>query len=245
MDSTFGLLIQCSTAAAIGAVHTLLGPDHYLPFAAMARAGRWSLRRTLGITALCGGGHVLASIAVGMIAVAVGAAVTELDWIQATRGRLVGWLLLAFGLAYTVWGVRQAIRNRPHAHWHAHADGTVHEHRHVHHGSHVHVHTGDEPMATAQSAARMTPWILFTIFIFGPCEPLIPLLMYAAATNGASAVLIIALVYACATIGTMTALVAVCCLGWRRLPTAGPARYGHAAAGLVILACGAAVQLGL
>ena len=34
------------TAASIGFVHTLLGPDHYLPFVAMSRAGGWSARKT-------------------------------------------------------------------------------------------------------------------------------------------------------------------------------------------------------
>ena len=31
------------TAAAIAFVHTLLGPDHYLPFVAMAKARGWSM----------------------------------------------------------------------------------------------------------------------------------------------------------------------------------------------------------
>jgi hypothetical protein len=30
------------TAAFLGAVHVVLGPDHYLPFAFLARGARWS-----------------------------------------------------------------------------------------------------------------------------------------------------------------------------------------------------------
>ena len=41
-----------STAAILGIVHTILGPDHYVPFVAMGRARGWSLGRTLGITAV-------------------------------------------------------------------------------------------------------------------------------------------------------------------------------------------------
>ena len=42
------------TAASIGVVHTLLGPDHYLPFVALARTRRWSTARTAAVTAACG-----------------------------------------------------------------------------------------------------------------------------------------------------------------------------------------------
>ena len=91
------------------------------------------------------------------------------------RGNLAGWLLLGFGLAYLAWGVKRALRNQPHTHAHAHADGIVHDHAHAHSDEHAHPHTDEA------RAASMTPWILFTIFVFGPCEPLIPLLMFPAA----------------------------------------------------------------
>jgi hypothetical protein len=42
MTIDLGLLIL--TAASIGFVHTLLGPDHYLPFVAMSAARRWAGR---------------------------------------------------------------------------------------------------------------------------------------------------------------------------------------------------------
>ena len=46
------LLVLMFTAAAIGCAHTLLGPDHYLPFVMMGRARNWTLSRTLSLTAL-------------------------------------------------------------------------------------------------------------------------------------------------------------------------------------------------
>ena len=33
----------CVTAASIGFLHTLFGPDHYLPFIVMAKAKGWLL----------------------------------------------------------------------------------------------------------------------------------------------------------------------------------------------------------
>lgn len=56
------LTILTITAASIGLFHTLLGPDHYLPFIVMAKAGKWSLFKTAWVTFLCGIGHVGSSI---------------------------------------------------------------------------------------------------------------------------------------------------------------------------------------
>jgi hypothetical protein len=99
------LAILLATAASIGFVHTLIGPDHYIPFIAMARAGRWSLGRTMGVTFVCGVGHVVGSVALGALGIALGWAVGGLEWFEGVRGNLAGWLLLGFGLAYTCGGL--------------------------------------------------------------------------------------------------------------------------------------------
>ena len=137
-DTTLTALV--GLAALIGFVHTITGPDHYVPFIAMSRVGRWSLARTILITLLCGLGHVLSSVAIGAAGIGLGVAVGGLEWLESTRGTLAGWFLLALGLAYLTWGIRHAVRNRPHSHLHAHGDGTVHAHKHAHQNEHVHVH---------------------------------------------------------------------------------------------------------
>lgn len=228
------------TAALIGFLHTLTGPDHFVPFIAMARVGEWSLRRTVAITLACGVGHVAGSIVLGVIGIAATLALTRLEWFEAARGQFAGWLLLGFGLAYMTWGIVRAIRNRPHAHVHAHANGTVHVHKHTHQGEHLHVH--DE---ATDRAKRMTPWILFAIFVFGPCEPLIPLLMYPAAQLSFWAVVAVAAVFGAATLFTMLGLVVSGYLGVRSISLPWLERYSHAAAGGAIAACGAAIHLGL
>ena len=92
----------------------------------------------------------------------------------------------------------------------------------------------------------MTPWIIFTIFIFGPCEPLIPLLMYPAAQGHITHVVLVSLVFAAVTIGTMLSIVMASLAGLQWLPTGRLERYTHALAGVSILFCGIAVQfLGL
>ena len=67
------------TAASIGFLHTLLGPDHYLPFIMMSWARKWSRTKTLVITFLCGLGHIASSIILGMIGVSMGLAVKKLE----------------------------------------------------------------------------------------------------------------------------------------------------------------------
>ena len=228
-----------ASAAFVGFLHTLTGPDHYLPFLAMARAGQWTLPKTLVVTLVCGIGHVLSSVMLGMLGISLGMAVTGLACFEGMRGSLAGWLLLGFGLAYTAWGIRRAIRKRAHVHLHVHADGNAHEHTHVHTRDHTHVHTDGE------RARSVTPWILFTIFVFGPCEPLVPILMYPAAKMGLWGVALVALVFSLATLVTMTTIVAVGCLGLAQMSFVHLRRYGHAMAGLVVTACGLAVKIGL
>jgi ABC-type nickel/cobalt efflux system permease component RcnA len=247
-------LALMGTAVAIGVVHTLIGPDHYIPFVAMAKARKWSALKTGIITFVCGVGHVGSSVVLGAIGIAVGMAVASLEAFEGHRGDIAGWLLTGFGLAYMVWGVRRAIRNRPHRHVHLHSeggehsDGGPHEHVHSHAGEHMHVHShaGEHVhVHDAPARANITPWILFTIFLFGPCEPLIPLLMYPAAQQSAWGVASVALVFAAATISTMLVIVMALTFALDYVPMGRLERYSHAMAGAAILMCGVAIKMGL
>lgn len=223
------------TAFSLGFFHTILGPDHYVPFVAMAKAGQWSRSKTLWITILCGVGHVGSSIVLGFIGISFGWAAGRLEMFESHRGNIAGWLLVGFGLLYTIWGIRRAIRNRPHTHFHTHGDEIVHTHGHRHSQDHMHVH--------AQTAgASMTPWILFTIFIFGPCEPLIPLLMYPAAQHHLFDVVVVSCVFGAVTVGTMLFVVLGSLAGLHRIPIPALARYSHAVAGASILMSGIVIQ---
>lgn len=236
-DTTLTALL--SLAAFTGVVHTLMGPDHYVPFVAMARARDWTLSKTLAITLACGVGHVLGSLLLGAIGIAIGAAVGGLDAFEAFRSQIAAWLMLGFGIAYTAWGVRRAIRNKPHSHLHVHGDGVVHSHTHTHTGEHAHVHPSEA------GRRSITPWVLFTIFVFGACETLIPQLMYPAAQGSWFTVALVVMVFGACTLGTMTAAVAVSYLGLSRLSLPPLERYAHATAGLAVTACGVALKLGL
>jgi nickel/cobalt exporter len=231
--------VLAGTAAGIGFIHTVIGPDHYLPFIVMARARKWPLLKTLAISFLCGLGHVLSSVVLGFLGLALGIAVTRLKGVESFRGGLAAWLLIGFGLAYFVWGLRRALRNRPHRHLHAHLSEAEHEHAHAHGSEHCHPHA-------EEGKANITPWILFTIFVFGPCEPLIPLVMYPAARHNTAGVALVAAAFGLATILTMLVIIALSSWGLSFVRLGRLERYSHALAGAMIFVSGLAVQfLGL
>jgi hypothetical protein len=68
--SEFQLLII--TVLSISAVHTFSGPDHYLPFIVLSRSKKWSLKKTLFWTSLCGIAHVLSSAVLGVFGIFLG-----------------------------------------------------------------------------------------------------------------------------------------------------------------------------
>lgn len=231
-------LLLAGTAVTIGFVHTLVGPDHYLPFIVMGEARKWSIRKTMLITFLCGIGHVLSSIVVGFIGIAAGISLSKLEFLEGFWGNIAAWLLIAFGLVWMIISLRKLYRGRKHVHIHAHADGTAHEHEHDHFSGHSHVHLADRK--------NLTPWILFLIFVLGPCEPLIPILMYPAAQNNIGGVVIVSLLFSAATIATMMAVVLAFRLGLSRINLRPLERWVNVIAGATIAVSGLAIQfLGL
>jgi len=195
--------------------------------------------KTSWITVLCGIGHVTSSVLLGCIGIALGLAVTKLAAVESFRGNLAAWALIAFGLVYFVWGMRRAWRHKPHEHFHFHADGHPHIHQHAHTEEHAHIHE-------RENTGRLTPWVLFTIFVLGPCEPLIPILMYPAAKENLWGMALVTAVFGTATLLTMLGMVVISLWGIHRLALKNVERFTHALAGGSICLCGLAIQfLGL
>lgn len=218
-----------ATAAGIALVHTALGPDHYLPFVMLGKARGWSMRRTMGITAVCGLGHVLSSMLLGGIGIAVGVAIGKLEWIEAHRGSAAAWALAAGGLAYALWGLRHVRRARRGIAMHAHG-GVVHVH-----GDGDHAHRHETPRAGP------TFWALLLVFILGPCEPLIPLFVLPAAEGRWLLAVSTATVFSVVTLGTMLAITAAALRGYESLSLGRIEPWSHTLAGSVIAASGAAI----
>jgi nickel/cobalt transporter (NicO) family protein len=230
------LLTLFIAAVSLGFLHTIFGPDHYLPFIAMSKAGNWSLAKTIFITVAAGTGHVLSSIILGIIGIAFGLALHIIENVESVRGDIAGWALMCFGLIYFIWGIRYLCKNKKHSHLHSHEDSIMHQHAHSHHGEHSHVHQETK-------TASLTPWIIFTIFIFGPCEALIPILMYPAVNIGFGGLILVTCAFAITTIFTMLIIVILALKGIKFLSIEKYEKYSHAFAGALVFLCGFVVQV--
>lgn len=234
-------------AAGIAATHTLLGPDHYLPFLMLARARGWSRSRAVAISTLCGAGHVLSSIALGAIGLLLGLAVRSLERTEQARGDVAAWALVAFGAAYALWGTRRALREARGLRVHEHA-GQVHLHDFAHRG-HGHATAGsggtqEEALAGGRSSAGF--WALFIIFILGPCEPLIPLFIVPASRGRWGLACLTAALFGLVTVACMAILTYAGVSGLSRLRLAPLEKWADSLAGAAIAASGIMiVALGL
>jgi ABC-type nickel/cobalt efflux system permease component RcnA len=236
MNSSIALL--SATAISLGFFHTILGPDHYLPFIVLSQAKKWSVRKTILVTFFCGIGHVASSVILGLVGIAVGFSVMKLVSVESFRGSIAAWLFIAFGLIYMVISIRNLVKNRKHSHSHFHINGQKHFHEHDHHQEHTHIHKSEQ--------VNTTPWVLFIIFVFGPCEPLIPILMYPAAQNNIHGAVIVSILFSAVTIITMLSVVLAFKLGLSKINLKPIEKYSHVIAGAMIFFSGLAIKfLGL
>jgi nickel/cobalt exporter len=201
-------------AMGVGALHTL-APDHWVPFAALARARGWSAGRTARVTLLCGFGHVTVSALFGLTGLLFGKAL--LESLGERMSAIAPLLLIGFGVLYALWGLKRVFAPRLHGHPHSHYD-------HVHEES------------------RTSVWTLFLLFSADPCVAVVPL-MFAAAPLGPGKTVAVVLLYEVATLGTMLLLVLPARAGARLLNAPFLERYGDVAAGGVIAAVGLVVTL--
>ena len=84
----------------IAVLHTLAGPDHYLTFWSLAKSHKWSKRRTLLFTTICGLGHVTASLLMALPAIYFGKKILVALDFQDLRVELAAWALIFIGLFY-------------------------------------------------------------------------------------------------------------------------------------------------
>ena len=209
------LAVLLPLAASVGFIHTVMGPDHYLPFIALSKARRWGTKKTFFVTLLCGLGHIPSSAILGFIGLALGIALSRLESLEGLLGAIASWFLIAFGLVYGIWGMKSASKHRG-------------EGAHSAHG---------------KTRKELTPWILFLIFGFGPCEPLIPILMYPAAEGSLMAVFLTIAVFGGVTVFTMEAIVMIALTGAKLVKFEFLEKYGHGLAGLMICASGLAIKI--
>src|SRR3989338_7688436 len=105
MHNSIWILLASTLSVAF--LHAL-APDHWMPFAAIARAQRWPKLKLLWITFISGVGHVGISIVFSIIGILLGFSLSKLKGIEGHRGEVALWLLIGFGIAYMIWGIKEA-----------------------------------------------------------------------------------------------------------------------------------------
>jgi nickel/cobalt exporter len=203
-DSFWVLLVSTLSIAFFHA----LAPDHWMPFAAIGKAQKWSKIKLSWITFLSGLGHVGISIIFSIIGILLGFSLSKLKSIEGHRGELVLWLLIGFGVAYMLWGIKKA-KEKKHCHF-------------------------EEEKLKAQTVAM---WTMFAVVVLGPCEPLVPL-MFLGYNYGWPGVIAVGVVFSAVTIIMMLAQSILAFMGVQLIKGDIMERYSHAFAGLVIALTG-------
>lgn len=216
------------TAVSIACLHTVTGPDHYVPFIALSKSRGWTFARTLFWTIVCGCGHVWSSVLLGLGGAAIGWSLSKVSWFEHLRGGIAGWALVGFGVVYAAWGLKKAGQESRHKHFDVYDDGSVYVYEH-----------GHWQAVAPKERHAVTPWVMFLIFVLGPCEPMIPLLYFPAAKNSLTAMLLLIMVYTLVTLAAMLLMVISGYYGLSFLKTEKLEKYVHALGGVTILFCGA------
>jgi len=201
------------SAVSLAFLHAL-APDHWLPFVALAKGSQWRMRHLAFVTTLAGIGHVASSLLLGLLGLWAGWAVHRLEGVETWRGGGAIWLLIGFGIAYALWGLK--------------------------HAQHPHPHVSVQDAVKAYATKRV--WMLMAILLFGPCEPLIPL-MFLAYHEGVAAVVLVSLLFSVVTVGMVVGQSCLAYAGVRLLRAEWMTRYAHALAGLLIVVTATLVLL--
>ena len=200
-----------------GLIHTIAGPDHYLPFVALSKSRNYGWFKTILWTVLCGIGHVGSAflLAAAFLFAANLLSEAQFEWLETWRGDIAAYALIGMGAA--------VILHSLHRRWKLRAEQ-----------QHTHNH----------NSGKLSYWVIFIIFVLGPCEALLPLLT-ASAVLGPASVLLVTLVFTATTLLTMLGAVLICRYGLDKFRLPWLEKYAAELAGATVMLCGIAICLGL
>lgn len=206
------LLVLLISTASIAFLHAL-APDHWMPFAVIGKARKWSKTKLLWVTFVSGLGHVGSSIIFSIIGIALGFSLYKLKGLEGHRGEIALWLLIGFGIAYMIWGIKKAKEREC-----------------------------KNMTAEECNAKTVAVWTTFAVIVLGPCEPLIPL-VFLGYNYGFAGIMAVSVVFSIITLIMMISQSLLAFMGIQLIRNDIADRYSHAFAGLVIALTGAFVMV--
>jgi len=221
MSASVALL---AASAGVGFGHAIL-PDHWLPLAVLGRTRRYPLAKVARLSGLAGIAHVLISIVLGAVIIAIG--LQFRSTVQSAQDAIIGCLLVATGLGFAAF----ELRGRRHSHS---------EHAHSHdHGTHDRRSPSAERHGIRGVAAIMVPFGAAA----SPDLTILPVFL-AATTAGVATAIGSLVIFAAVTIATIVGLTLTAARGGYQIRGQWLERWGNAITALVLIIIGALVLTG-
>ncbi|MFL5829631.1 MAG: hypothetical protein ACJ76X_06915 [Solirubrobacteraceae bacterium] len=228
MTATPALL---AAAAGVGFGHAVL-PDHWVPLAVVGRTQHYPLSKVARLSGLAGVAHVLVSIVLGAVIIAVG--LQFRSSVEHAQDAIIGSLLIATGVGFLV----LELSGHGHGHDHDHGAG---EHAHP---AQAHEHTHEHPHPPRGRVAALAAVVVPFGAAASPDLTILPVFL-AATTAGAGAAVGALVVFALVTIGTIVTLTLFATAGGYRVQAGWLDRWGNLFTAAVLVAIGALVLAGV
>ena len=214
-----------AAAAGVGFGHAIL-PDHWVPLAVLGRTRHYPLTKVARLALLAGIAHVLLSLILGGVIIAVG--LQFRSTVQSAQDTIIGCLLVATGLGFAVF----ELTGHGHGHGHAHSNGADEPHGHTH----EHQHSADERHGIRGLAAIMVPFGAAA----SPDLTILPVFLAAAAVGGATAIGSL-VIFGAVTIATIVTLTVAVTRGGHQIRGQWLDRWGNTITAITLVAIGALV----
>jgi len=225
-----------AAAAGVGFGHAIL-PDHWVPLAVLGRTRRYPLSRIARLSSLAGVAHVLVSIVLGAVIIAIG--LQFRSTIQHAQDTIIGCILIATGIGFLV------LELTGHGHHHDHDHGDHHHGDHEH--DHDHHETGGHHPAREPTAPRLSGLSAVMVPFGAAASPDLTILpVFLAATTAGIATAVGSLViFAMVTIGTIVGLTLAAARGGYQIQGEWLERWGNVFTAAVLVLIGLLVLLGI
>jgi len=210
-----------AAAAGVGFGHAVL-PDHWVPLAVLGRTRRYPLSRVARLSGLAGVAHVLVSIVLGCVIIAVG--LQFRSTVEHAQDTIIGCILIATGIGFLL--LELTGRGHHHSHDHDH-----HHHDHHHHGPEHGHHHGLAAVMVPFGAAASPDLTILPVFL-------------AATTAGVATAVGSVVIFAAVTIGTIMGLTLAAARGGYQLKGDWLERWGNVFTAGVLAAIGVLVLVG-
>jgi ABC-type nickel/cobalt efflux system permease component RcnA len=213
-----------AAAAGVGFGHAIL-PDHWVPLAVLGRTRRYPLSRVARLSGLAGVAHVLVSIILGAVIIAVG--LQFRSTVEDAQDTIIGCILIATGIGFVLLELT--------GHGHRHDRDHEHHHHDHHDGAHDHDH------------GRLSGWAAVMVPFGAAASPDLTILpvFVAATTAGIATAVGAVVIFAAVTIGTIMGLTLAAARGGYQIKGDWLERWGNLFTAGVLAAIGLLVLLGI